>query len=93
MENLPRVLPSDARAVIDTHSWPQPAIFDWLKDQGNVSRREMYRTFNCGVGMVVVVPADQSETAVRSLSEAGETVWRIGRIEPGDPHAPDVVLV
>ncbi|QCF26354.1 phosphoribosylformylglycinamidine cyclo-ligase [Hydrocarboniclastica marina] len=86
-ENLPRVLPDGTTAVIDTGSWQWPGIFSWLQDQGGVSTAEMYRTFNCGVGMVVCVPADQLEPALKHLAELGERAWRIGAIEAGDGAA------
>lgn len=79
-ENIPRVLPKGAKAVIDGNSWDWPVIFDWLKDNGNVSMKEMYRTFNCGVGMVIAVPQEHAERAVDVLTAAGETAWNIGHI-------------
>jgi len=83
-ENLPRVLPEGSRAVIDSSSWQRPAVFDWLQQQGNIADSEMYRTFNCGVGMVVVVPATQVEQAIASLNDAGEQTFVIGSIEKND---------
>jgi len=83
-ENLPRVLPHGTRAIIDSDSWHRPAIFDWLQQQGNVPESEMLRTFNCGVGMVVCVPADGAEHAIHLLTDEGETVWRLGHIEDSD---------
>jgi phosphoribosylformylglycinamidine cyclo-ligase len=80
-ENLPRVLPAGCRAVIDSKAWQRPAIFDWLQQQGNIADSEMYRTFNCGIGMVVVVPAEQAEKAIEQLGAAGEQATLIGRIE------------
>ena len=88
-ENLPRVLPEGARAVVDTASWTMPPVFRWLSEAGNVARPEMYRTFNCGLGMALVVPRDRAEDAVSLLNGAGETAWIAGRIETGDR---DVVL-
>ena len=79
-ENIPRVLPKGAKAVIDGNSWEWPVIFDWLKENGNVSMREMYRTFNCGVGMVIAVPNAEAERAVELLNQLGEDAWVIGRI-------------
>lgn len=79
-ENIPRVLPKGAKAVIDGNSWDWPVIFDWLKDNGNVSMKEMYRTFNCGVGMVITVPQEHADKAVEVLTAAGETAWTIGHI-------------
>ncbi|SES70648.1 phosphoribosylformylglycinamidine cyclo-ligase [Marinobacter segnicrescens] len=91
-ENIPRVLPDGTRAAIDTESWELPAIFQWLKEQGGVADEEMYRTFNCGVGMVICVPADQQELALDTLSAMGEVAWQIGAIEGQDDPAssPDV---
>ncbi len=80
-ENIPRVLPADTKAVIDGKSWQWPAIFNWLQQQGNITRHEMYRTFNCGVGMIVVVPAAQLQNALTQLQEAGETAWHLGEIQ------------
>ena len=79
-ENIPRVLPSGTKAVIDGNSWDWPVIFDWLKENGNVNMKEMYRTFNCGVGMVIAVPQEHAERAVDVLTAAGETAWNIGHI-------------
>lgn len=89
LENLPRVLPDNAKAVIDLHSWQQPAIFDWLQQQGNISTEEMHRTFNCGIGMVVCVPEAAVASALSSLAAAGEEASVIGTIQAasGESHA------
>jgi phosphoribosylformylglycinamidine cyclo-ligase len=79
--NLPRVLPKGCRAVIDTKTWERPVIFHWLQEAGNVEKQEMWHTFNCGIGMTIVVPEDVVETACARLRESGETVHQIGRIE------------
>ncbi len=84
LENLPRVLPADCSAAIDTGSWEWPQVFQWLEEAGNVDTREMYRTFNCGVGMVVCVSADERDTALDVLREAGHKAWELGRITAGD---------
>ena len=81
LENIPRVLPTGCRAVIDAGSWQEPELFRWLAKAGNVARREMYRTFNCGVGMVVCVPAAQADRAVAFLRDKGEAAWRLGHID------------
>jgi phosphoribosylformylglycinamidine cyclo-ligase len=83
-ENLPRVLPAGVKARIDPQSWSRPAIFQWLQQQGGVIEAEMWRTFNCGVGMVVCVAAADVEQALIMLREAGETVWPIGEIIAGE---------
>ncbi len=81
-ENLPRVLPDGCRAVIDSDSWQLPEVFHWLQQQGGVANSELLRTFNCGVGMVVCVAEADAEKALQALHQAGETAWRLGRIEP-----------
>jgi phosphoribosylformylglycinamidine cyclo-ligase len=83
LENIPRVLPANCNAQIDTSSWQWPAIFQWLQEQGNVTTREMYRTFNCGVGMVVCVAAQEADTALESLRASGHEAWQIGSITAG----------
>lgn len=84
LENLPRVLPANCSASIDTSSWEIPPVFRWLQEQGNVATTEMYRTFNCGVGMVVCVPAEQRDQALSELHAAGQTAWVIGEITGGN---------
>ncbi|MDX1706646.1 phosphoribosylformylglycinamidine cyclo-ligase [Pseudidiomarina sp.] len=79
-ENIPRVLPDNAKAVIDDSSWEWPVIFNWLQQQGNVTTREMYRTFNCGVGLIIAVSGDQAEKAVELLRAQGEDAWVIGEV-------------
>ncbi|MEJ2592050.1 MAG: phosphoribosylformylglycinamidine cyclo-ligase [Candidatus Thiodiazotropha sp.] len=80
-ENLPRVLPEGCKAVIDSDSWRLPEVFAWLKTQGQVANRELLRTFNCGVGMVVCVAEADAARAIDQLNGAGEQAWRLGRIE------------
>ncbi|AGO56411.1 phosphoribosylaminoimidazole synthetase [Serratia plymuthica S13] len=79
-ENIPRVLPEGMQAVIDESSWQWPAVFSWLQQAGNVSRHEMYRTFNCGVGMVIALPEESVEQAIALLTAAGEKAWKIGKL-------------
>jgi phosphoribosylformylglycinamidine cyclo-ligase len=83
LENLPRVIPAGSSAVIDIDSWQRPAVFDWLQERGNVDSLEMYRTFNCGAGMVVCVAEADADAALARLTAAGESAWRLGRIEGG----------
>ncbi len=81
VENVPRVLPDSVTAVLEQKSWQLPPLFQWLQKEGNVADAEMHRVFNCGIGMVVVVAADQATAAIEVLSDAGESVYRIGRIQ------------
>ncbi len=80
-ENLPRVLPEYTTATIDQNSWQLPAVFQWLQDNGNIETAEMLRTFNCGIGMVVCVAAEDKQLAMEVLQQQGETVFEIGRID------------
>lgn len=81
-ENLPRVLPDGCRAVIDGASWTPPAVFQWLRQSGNVDPHEMARTFNCGVGMVVVTAPDAAAELISLLGGEDQAVWQIGLVEP-----------
>lgn len=89
-ENLPRVLPSGSKAVINTKTWQLDPLFDWLQTQGNVNTLEMYRTFNCGIGMVICVPKTDVDNALAVLHDCNETAFVIGAIEKGlhdaEPH-------
>ena len=80
-ENIPRVLPENTKAVIDGSSWQWPEVFNWLQKSGNVETYEMYRTFNCGVGMIIALPQDQVDAALALLKAEGENAWLIGHIE------------
>jgi phosphoribosylformylglycinamidine cyclo-ligase len=81
IENIPRVIPKELKAVIDTDSWQWPSIFNWLKQDGNVDALEMYRIFNCGIGMVVIIDKAYKKDAIECLSSAGECVYEIGTIQ------------
>jgi phosphoribosylformylglycinamidine cyclo-ligase len=80
-ENVPRILRDELVARIDAASWTLPPLFQWLQEAGNVDMQEMYRVFNCGIGMAVVVAAEQADAVTAQLIAAGETVHRIGRID------------
>ena len=90
VENLPRVLPAGTRARLDARRWHRPAAFDWIQRNGGIDTGEMLRTFNCGIGMCVVVPAAQAAAAHSVLTRAGETVWTLGTIEGSANPEPDV---
>ncbi|MGB3165914.1 MAG: phosphoribosylformylglycinamidine cyclo-ligase [Alteraurantiacibacter sp.] len=83
LENIPRVLPDGARAVVDADSWALPGLMAFLQAQGNIEPGEMARTFNCGIGMVLAVAQQQVESVTADLAEAGETVMRVGEILEG----------
>ena len=92
LENIPRVLPDNATAVIDTKAWKRPIVFDWLQQQGNIESQEMYRTLNCGVGMVICVPAEAESEALKLLTENGEQAFVLGTIEETKAGQPQVQL-
>jgi len=84
LENIPRVLPDNTQAVIDTGSWQLPEVFQWLQNNGNVELNEMYRTFNCGIGMVLIVAEEEADAITASLNKNGDSAWRLGTIDNGD---------
>ncbi len=83
-ENLPRVLPEGMGATIDLSSWQLPPVFRWLAETGGMEQAELLKTFNAGIGMIVVVAADRAEPLAALLAEAGETVSVLGSVEPGE---------
>ena len=87
IDNLPRVLPQGVVAQIDAGSWRAPPVFRWLYEVGRLKPEEMLRTFNCGIGMVLVVVADYADATISYLNEHGETATRIGELIPGDGPA------
>jgi phosphoribosylformylglycinamidine cyclo-ligase len=91
LENIPRVLPAGTRAAIERDSWQFPPAFAWLQRAGNIENAEMYRTFNCGIGMVVIVSAEQTKTAIDAFKLQGETAWLLGHVEATTDDS-DVVI-
>jgi phosphoribosylformylglycinamidine cyclo-ligase len=84
LDNLPRVIPDGLEARIDRGSWQRPAVFEWLKDAGNMDETELHRTFNCGIGMTVTVPKGSVDAALAALRSRGETATVIGEIRSGN---------
>ncbi len=80
-ENIPRVLPNNMKAVIDGNSWQRPDVFNWIQSNGNITDHEMFRTFNCGVGLIIALPQESVEHALSCLRAEGEKAWQIGHIE------------
>ena len=93
VENIPRVMPRDVKVDIDTTSWRWPAIFNWLQNTGNIETAEMYRTFNCGVGMAVIVDPGSVDRSIAILAEQGEQAWLIGRISERTGKQHQVTLI
>lgn len=91
-ENIPRVLPDNTKAVIDEKSWEWQPVFKWLQEKGNIDSYEMYRTFNCGVGMVIALPQADVEKALNVLRQVGENAWLIGQIESLNPGEKQVII-
>jgi phosphoribosylformylglycinamidine cyclo-ligase len=90
--NVPRMLPKGTKAVIRKNAWPRPEVFQWLQKTGNVAEDEMWRVFNCGIGMVVVVPRDKMQAATKLLEREGERVFEIGEVEKGSGE-PEALIV
>ncbi len=93
IENLPRILPKGCKVVIGKDSWDVPFIFNFLKENGNISEHEMYRTFNCGIGMVIVAPREESDDIIQRLNTVGENANLIGSIEEKTNNEEEIVLV
>lgn len=88
LENIPRILPQYTKAVLQQNTWEWPAIFKWLQAQGNIDLSEMYRTFNCGVGMVICVPTQTTATVLNLLNQSTRHAWVIGSVEPNTEQTP-----
>jgi phosphoribosylformylglycinamidine cyclo-ligase len=92
-ENIPRVLPAGLTAEICAKSWDLPPLFQWLQAQGNITHSEMYKTFNCGIGMVIVLDKTYVAQAKKLLEANGETVYEIGHIRAQAANeAPTIVV-
>ena len=93
VENVPRVLPARVKAVLQRSAWPLLPLFQWLQREGNIADDEMHRVFNCGIGMVLVVAPGLADSAMRMLSDHGETVYRIGAIEARGEGEPQAIVI
>ncbi len=93
LENVPRVLPPNTVARIQSDSWEWPEVFHWLQENGNIDTKEMYRTFNCGIGMLVCVAPEDAETTISLLEQMGEKVYHLGEITVGSDRSPAVEIV
>ncbi|VFP79468.1 phosphoribosylformylglycinamidine cyclo-ligase [Candidatus Erwinia haradaeae] len=85
-DNIPRVLPDKTQAVLEESTWEWPAIFRWIQDSGNISRFDMYHTFNCGVGMIIIVDVSAVDNALKILHDSGEKAWKMGVINASDSN-------
>ena len=81
--NIPRILPDNCDCRIDTTAWPRSEIFQWLQSEGSIDDTEMLRTFNCGIGLVIIVSSDTAAQAQQMLEASGETVYRLGEVQAG----------
>ncbi len=93
VENVPRVLPSNVKAVLAKSAWPRPLLFEWLQKNGNVAETEMHRVFNCGIGMVAIVSAEDAGRAQQTLEREGESVFRIGEIRSRTGDEPQTAVL
>jgi phosphoribosylformylglycinamidine cyclo-ligase len=91
-ENIPRVLPEDCKAELDLTHYQRPAVFNWMQDVGQVPEKEMYRTLNCGIGMVLAVDAAQAASLTETLEAAGETVFQLGQISSRQASEEAVII-
>jgi len=92
LENIPRVLPDNTKAVINRKSWQFPPVFQWLQKNGNVEINEMYRTFNCGIGMVLITSETESENIIATLKQQNEKAWLLGTVESNSGDNEQVVF-
>jgi phosphoribosylformylglycinamidine cyclo-ligase len=93
VDNVPRVLPENTQAVLHRDSWQMPELFRWLQMKGGVADAEMVRVFNCGIGMVVIVSADQVDTAIQSLKAEGLDAWMVGEVVERPAGAPQTIVI
>ena len=93
LENIPRVLPEFTQAHLDKTAWLTPRIFQWLQEKGDIQPQEMYRTFNCGIGMVICVAKKDVSTTLNHLTKAGEIASVIGYIESSTVSTPRVIIL
>jgi len=92
LENIPRVLPDATAVRLERGSWPRLAVFDWLQKHGGIEEAEMQRTFNCGLGMVLIVPAAKAQATVELLTGHGVDAWRVGEVVARAGDEPRVVV-
>jgi phosphoribosylformylglycinamidine cyclo-ligase len=93
LDNVPRILQPGLQARIDASAWPMPPLFQWLQKEGAIANQEMHRVFNCGIGMVVVVPKAQAQAIAAFLSDQSETVYVLGEIVNASTDEPQTVVV
>ncbi len=90
--NLPRALPEGLLAELDPNSWPLPAVMQWVQTQGQISSEEMFRVFNCGLGMVIAVAPDQADAVAATLTTQGERVYKVGTLRPRTAQTDQVMM-
>ena len=92
-ENIPRVLPAGHTAILKKDSWPQLPVFNWLQETGNIDNDEMYRTFNCGLGMVICVAKDKVDSTMEILQKHGEMAYIVGNVQENGPSATPTAII
>lgn len=93
LENIPRILPTNLKAALHKDSWTVPPLFKWLQAHGNVADEEMYRVFNCGIGMIIVVAPEHVDETLAALTTYNETAWKIGTVQPNHTNDQRVLIV
>jgi phosphoribosylformylglycinamidine cyclo-ligase len=91
--NVPRILSNGMRAVLAKKSWPRPQLFNWLQENGNIAEEEMFRVFNCGIGMVICVAREEVAKATMLLKREGELAYEIGFIEAAGSGEPEAIVL
>jgi phosphoribosylformylglycinamidine cyclo-ligase len=92
-ENIPRVLPENVSARLETARWPRPAIFEWMQRKGHIEDAEMQRTFNCGLGMVLIVAKEDAKATIDTLTENGAEAYEVGAIVERKAGEPQTTVV
>ncbi|QRN40858.1 MAG: phosphoribosylformylglycinamidine cyclo-ligase [Neisseriaceae bacterium] len=93
LENIPRILPKHTKVVLHRDTWQMPKLFTWLQDAGNIRTQELYRTFNCGIGMIVIVNKEDEKEAVKTLKNSGETVFTLGEVQLRNNNEQQTLIV
>ena len=92
-ENIPRVIPNEFKAVISKNSWKIPNLFNWIKSEASLDDEELFKTFNCGIGMVIIVKKESKESVMISLRNSKENVFEIGKITKKVVDEPQIQII
>ncbi|MCV2503785.1 MAG: phosphoribosylformylglycinamidine cyclo-ligase [Neisseriaceae bacterium] len=93
LENIPRILPENTQVVLQQDNWKIPKLFTWLQNAGNIEMQELYRTFNCGIGMVLIIDQSQAAKTIEILQNLGETVFTLGEVKSRKDNEPQIQII